>query len=198
MEMLLKSEQALDILTTISLAQFLVIAIILVAAVIFIFKFRKNIKKAFEDYRQNENNKEALMQQIINNEHAISDLKETHEHDKEVLYENQQKYRQQSLDKQAAIDCQFADLMGKIDELKEMIERQHHETQKIKRNELREKLLSSYRYYTSLEKNPSQSWNEMEAEAFWHSYSDYEELKGNGYMHTVVKPAMEKLIVTKI
>ena len=100
--------------------------------------------------------------------------------------------------KEAKKNKEQREILEKIDELKEMIERQHHETQKIKRNELREKLLSSYRYYTSLEKNPSQSWNEMEAEAFWHSYSDYEELKGNGYMHTVVKPAMEKLIVTKI
>ena len=33
----------------------------------------------------------------------------------------------------------------------------------------------------------------MEAEAFWGLFRDYEEAGGDGYMHTVVQPAMEKL-----
>lgn len=196
--MLLENEKTLDILTSISFAQFLVIAAILVAAVISVYKFRGNLKKVFEKYRKTENHKEALMKQITSNEHAIAELKNIHNHDKEECYLRQMQYRQQSLDKQAAIDNQFIDLIDRIDNLTKMIERQHQETQKIKRNELREKLLSLHRYYTSLEKNPEQTWNEMEAEAFWHSYADYEALNGNGYMHTVVKPDMEKLIVTKI
>lgn len=35
----------------------------------------------------------------------------------------------------------------------------------------------------------------MEAEAFWELFSDYEEAGGNGYMHTVVQPAMNRLTV---
>ena len=38
----------------------------------------------------------------------------------------------------------------------------------------------------------------MEAEAFWHVYRDYEKLGGNGFMHSTVKPAMERLNVVKI
>ena len=33
----------------------------------------------------------------------------------------------------------------------------------------------------------------MEAEAVWGLFRDYEEAGGDGYMHTVVQPAMEKL-----
>ena len=36
-----------------------------------------------------------------------------------------------------------------------------------KRNELRDRLLQSYRYYTDKRRNPKQVWNRMEAEAFW-------------------------------
>lgn len=35
----------------------------------------------------------------------------------------------------------------------------------------------------------------MEAEAFWGLFRDYEEAGGNGYMHSVVQPAMTELIV---
>ena len=35
----------------------------------------------------------------------------------------------------------------------------------------------------------------MEAEAFWKIFKDYEELKGNGYVHTEVQPAMNELEV---
>ena len=64
------------------------------------------------------------------------------------------------------------------------------------RNKLRDKLLQSYRYYTDIQKNPNQSWTKMESEAFWALFKDYEEMGGNGYMHTVVQPAMNLLKVT--
>ena len=50
-------------------------------------------------------------------------------------------------------------------------------------------------YYTTEETNPSKSWTQMEAEAFWGLFSDYEEAGGNGYMHSVVQPAMTELTV---
>lgn len=77
--------------------------------------------------------------------------------------------------------------------LKEMQERQERRD----RNKLRDRLLQSYRYYTDKEKNPSQSWTEMEAEAFWELFRDYEETGGNGYMHSTVQPAMIQLKIIK-
>ena len=49
MEALLKSEKALDILCTISLAQFLIIAIIFIGIGVIAFKFRGRIKEIMEN-----------------------------------------------------------------------------------------------------------------------------------------------------
>ena len=35
----------------------------------------------------------------------------------------------------------------------------------------------------------------MESDAFWEMFGDYEELGGDGYMHTVVEPTMRQLII---
>ena len=67
--------------------------------------------------------------------------------------------------------------------------------QKRERNKLRDRLLQSYRYFTSKEKNPMLAWSEMEAEAFWKIFKDYEELDGNGHVHSEVQPAMRNLEV---
>lgn len=75
--------------------------------------------------------------------------------------------------------------------LKDMQEKQERRD----RNKLRDRLLQSYRYYTDKEKNPSQSWTRMESEAFWELFGDYEDAGGDGYMHSVVQPAMNLLKV---
>lgn len=87
----------------------------------------------------------------------------------------------------------------------DMAERQHEmnqrqekikqETCKYKLNELRDKLLQSYRYYTNKEKNPMLAWSEMEKETFDELFKDYEELGGDGFMHSTVQPAMASLDV---
>lgn len=107
-------------------------------------------------------------------------------------------YREQS----RAIQKEFRDEIDGLrvtqqsiqDTLKDMQERQDRR----ERNKLRNKLLQSYRYYTDLEKNPSQSWTRMESEAFWALFKDYEDAGGDGYMHTVVQPAMSLLKVIDI
>lgn len=62
-------------------------------------------------------------------------------------------------------------------------------------NKLRDRLLQSYRYYTSDEKNPMKAWSEMEKEAFDKLFQDYEALDGDGFMHSVVSPEMASLEV---
>ena len=62
-------------------------------------------------------------------------------------------------------------------------------------NKLRDRLLSSYHYYTDPKKNPLQAWSEMEKEAFDKLFYDYEELGGDGFMHSTVEPAMAALEV---
>ena len=64
MEAVLKSETAMNVLTSISLAQFLVIAVILVGAVVFFLKFRGKLKKGLEDYRIKTNEEEDMKNKI--------------------------------------------------------------------------------------------------------------------------------------
>lgn len=198
MEALLKSDKALDILTTISLAQFLVIAVIFLGIGVAIYKFRGNIKEFLEDYRNKENRKEDWQKMVKTHDEKIAELEKHHKEDMDSFYRKQLEYREQSLSKQENIDARFLDINDKLDSLTELISNHYEETKRLKRNELREKLLNSYRYFTSLETNPNQTWNEMEAESFWHTFKDYEDLDGNGYMHSVVKPAMEKLKIIPI
>lgn len=198
MDSVLKSEKALDILTTISLAQFLIIAAIFIGLGILAYKSRDRIKDSLEDYRTKENRKEDYIKMINNHETQIAALKQHHEDDMRLNYAKQLEYREQSLSKQAVIDNRFKDVNDKIDELTDLIKNHYEETKRLKRNELRDKLIHSYRYFTSKENNPDQVWNEMEAEAFWHLFSDYEEMGGNGFMHQTVKPAMQLLTVIKM
>lgn len=65
-------------------------------------------------------------------------------------------------------------------------------------NKLRDRLLQSYRYYTSDEKNPLKAWSEMEQEAFEKLFKDYESLGGDGFMHTAVEPAVAELEIVRI
>ena len=197
-EAFLKSESALNILTTISLAQFLIIVSLFIGIGVIVYKFKDNIKAFLEEYRQEENKKEEWKNTITTHTTEIENLKAHHDKDIKQFYENQLSYRQQSLDKQEEITKQFNEINVKIDALTKLINEHHEETNRLKRNELREKLLTSYRHFTSLESNPAQEWNEMEAEAFWHVYGDYEKLGGNGFIHSTVKPAMERLNVVKI
>lgn len=80
------------------------------------------------------------------------------------------------------------DICGTLKDMQEKQERRD-------RNKLRDRLLQSYRYYTDIEKNPSQTWTRMESEAFWELFRDYEDAGGNGYMHSTVQPAMNLLKV---
>lgn len=209
METILKSDAAMDVLATISLAQFVVIVGIIIAVVVCVYKFKDEIKKFLEDYRAKANRKEEIMNKINKIDHFdeeiqelktyhdndIKQLKDYHDKDMEAMYDKQLGYRQQSLDKQVHIEEHFTEIDSKIDGLIAMINAQHEENREIKKNELREKLMNLYRFHTSLEKNPEQEWTEVEAEVFWNLFNDYEKLGGNGFMHNTVKPAMKKLKV---
>lgn len=61
-------------------------------------------------------------------------------------------------------------------------------------NNTRDRLLQSYNYYTG-SRNPLRAWSALEKEAFDKLFSDYENLGGNGYMHSIVQPAMAALEV---
>ena len=148
-----------------------------VAAIIFLVKVYKKIETYFSEKAISEKEKDTQIQEVI---------------DQAKKYPT---WHQQSVN----IQRKFTDA---IDELKESqketirrLQSLEDEIQRRERNKLRDRLLQSYRYYTSTEKNPLKAWSEMEAEAFWKIFKDYEELKGNGYVHTEVQPLMNDLEV---
>jgi len=107
-------------------------------------------------------------------------------------------YRAQSIKIQKELESQIQVMHDSLGRCIERLEKMEDSDNRRTRNQLRDRLLQSYRYYTSLEKNPSQSWTRMESEAFWELFHDYEDAGGNGYMHTDVLPAMERLNVVEV
>lgn len=107
-------------------------------------------------------------------------------------------YRQRSLEIQKEINDEISILRNNQEEIMQRLIAMEEQNKKRERNKLRDRLLQNYRYYTNIEKNPSQTWTKMESEAFWEMFKDYEEAGGNGYIHSEVLPAMERLIVVEV
>ena len=104
-------------------------------------------------------------------------------------------YRKQSISVQQ-------ELQGEINVLKEAIDKNTKKMEEIETgnktrelNRIRNKLIESYNYYTSERRNPTKSWTEMESQSFWSMFSDYEDLGGDGFVHSTVEPAMRALEV---
>ena len=107
-------------------------------------------------------------------------------------------YRKQSVQIQQSLNQQIGDLRIELVELSGRLARMEETTQRRERNKLRDRLLQNYRYYTNSQTNPTGTWTSMEAEAFWELFKEYEENGGNGYVHSEVLPAMQKLIVVDV
>jgi hypothetical protein len=209
MEAILKSQAAIEVLSGISLAEFLIFFSLIIGLIIAGYKFKDKIISVFENYHKKASKKEDMAKQIKECNAKIEALEKHHEEDVHLFEDKQLKYRQQSLDKQDMIDKRFDNVDVRFDkmeaimeELKELVAKQNEtiashykETERLKCNELREKLVAQYRHFTSLEMNPRQEWTILDAETFWELFADYEKYGGNGFMHSTVKPAMEKLKV---
>lgn len=107
-------------------------------------------------------------------------------------------YRKQSLEIQKQFSDQIKKLEEKQNELMDKLIQMEDDIKRRERNKSREELLRAYRFYTNPEKNPTLSWNKMEAASFWERVSDYEKDGGNDYIHSIVKPAMNMLTVVDI
>lgn len=90
----------------------------------------------------------------------------------------------------------------RVQEIEKGKEKQQEKLDKIEkentsreRSKLRDRLLQSHRYFTNPDKNPMQAWSEMEADAFWSMFKEYENANGDGHMHTTVQPEMRALEV---
>lgn len=151
--------------------------VVVIAAVVFLWKVYRIVEEHFRKKYEMEAEKERQMQDILEQ------------------VQQYPKWRQQSLEKQEAYNRQFERISKTQEEIISELKSIEEKRNKTKRNELRDRLLQSYRYYTSKEKNPLLAWSEMEADAFWQMFKDYENVKGDGHMHSVVQPEMRLLDV---
>lgn len=133
------------------------------------------VKQYFENKIETEKEKDEKLEKCLN---AISKYPE---------------YREQSIGMQKILQSQIDELREIQGEVVAGLKDLRATMEKRERNKLRSKLLQYYRTYANPEKNPSQTWTIMESDAFWELFKDYEELNGDGYMHSEVQPAMNKL-----
>ncbi len=154
--------------------------VVVIAALYFLWKIYKIIAENFREKYEIQAEKERQMQDIL------------------AQVKQYPKWRQQSLEKQQELTKEIENLRRTQEKINKNIEQNEEKRTKQKRSELRDRLLQSYRYYTSKEKNPLQSWSEMEADAFWQMFGDYEGVNGDGHMHSTVQPEMRSLEVVSM
>ena len=107
-------------------------------------------------------------------------------------------YHQESIDIRNSIEKEIQELRDDFLIIIKRLDDMDAQNKKRECSKLRDMLLQNYRYYTSEIQNPSKSWTRMEAEAFWELFREYEEAGGDGYMHSEVQPAMERLLVVEV
>lgn len=152
----------------------------IILAIVFLSFVYKKIKQYFESRLNAEREKDEKLNQCLT---AISKYPE---------------YREQSRKMQQNLQGQIDELKKIQTEVAEGLKDLRSTVEKRDRNKLRDKLLQYYRIYANPERNPNQSWTSMEADAFWELFKDYEDLNGDGYMHSEVQPAMNKLTVVQV
>ena len=112
------------------------------------------------------------------------------------------KYRNQSLQVQTQLKSADDSILDLCIEIKNSVLNSHKQLsdrldrlERREKNSIRAKLLDEYRLFTDSTKNPMLAWSEMEYHAFFELVRDYEDLKGNDYVHSTVLPAMHELAV---
>lgn len=104
-------------------------------------------------------------------------------------------YHQESIDIRNSLEQEIKEIRDRFSIIMDRLDEIEEQNKKRECSKLRDMLLQNYRYYTNEKQNPSKSWTKMESEAFWELFHEYEATGGNGYMHTVVQPEMERLMI---
>ena len=171
----------------------------------FLFLLYKKIKKFFDDKTKlhlereiAEKKKDKDIQEALEAVRKYPEYRRQSVQIQKLLEDEIQETRKQSLKMQALLEEEIQELRTMIQDDKARLIVIEEQEKRRERNKLRDMLLQNYRYYANTEKNPSQTWTKMESEAFWDLFRDYEDLGGNGYMHSEVLPVMERLTVVEV
>ena len=111
-------------------------------------------------------------------------------------------YRAQSLQIQEQLKSTDSKILVALEDIKdnmltnrEILNNRLDHLEEREKNAIRAKLIDEYRLFTDETKNPLLAWSEMEYNAFFALVHDYENLRGNDYVHKIVIPAMNELEV---
>lgn len=155
-----------------------------VLAAAFILYLYKQLKKYFD--KQNEDRANRVKADELREKKINEALEAVHKYPE---------YRKQSLAIQQSLEMQISDLKQQMSDVISMqqesdkrIAKMEEDTKRRERNKSRDRLIEMHRYYTKIG-----SWTRMESEAFWDLFRDYEADGGDGYIHSIVQPDMEKL-----
>lgn len=130
--------------------------------------------------------------------HDAEEQKNAQLHKALEAVEKYPEYRKQSVEIQQKLENEIQGLRKSQEESIKRLDKMESDMKRRERNKCRDTLLQNFRYFTSKEKNPMQAWTRMEAEAFWDLFRDYEDMDGNGYVHTEVQPAMNLLDIIEM
>lgn len=94
----------------------------------------------------------------------------------------------QSIRHDEIIKNDLVKLTETVNGIAETLERMQEKENETKLKELKDSLIRYYNKYKN-----SDGWTELEKDAFWDLFGDYEKRGGDGYIHTIVEPAMREL-----
>lgn len=107
-------------------------------------------------------------------------------------------YREQSKKIQQELKTELGKTRESLQDLSTRVDTMEQGRKEEDLHKLRDLLIKAYNYYADPEKNPSGAWTRMEAESFWDLFYDYEAKGGDGYIHSTVQPAMERLRIIEM
>ncbi len=107
-------------------------------------------------------------------------------------------YREQSKKIQQELKTELGKIRESLQDLSTRVDTMEKGRKEEDLHKLRDLLIKAYNYYADPEKNPSGAWTRMETESFWDLFYDYEAKGGDGYIHSTVQPAMERLRIIEM
>lgn len=108
------------------------------------------------------------------------------------LQEKHEESVRQSIRHDEMIKADISSLTDKVNEIADTLSVMQKKDNETKLKELKGSLIRYYHKYTDIGE-----WSKLEKDAFWDLFDDYEKRGGDGYIHTIVEPAMRELRETE-
>jgi hypothetical protein len=113
---------------------------------------------------------------------TVQDLKQLHEKHEEDT--------KQSIKHDKIIKEELSTLTNTVNSIATNLEDMERKNNETKVKELKDTLINYYNKYRVVGE-----WSNLEKEAFWELFEDYESRGGNGFIHSIVEPVMRELKV---